>query len=92
MRVCRQKVEAPPKQEASKPFSALEENKKLNAYSSGLLHVDDIDVEDSENPQLVSEYIKDIYLYLRYMEVRMCKCRNGPSSGQSRLSSPLHAA
>ncbi|KAF0298999.1 G2/mitotic-specific cyclin-B [Amphibalanus amphitrite] len=64
----RQKVEAPPKPVESKPFSALEENKKLNAYSSGLLNVDDIDVEDSDNPQLVSEYIKDIYLYLRYME------------------------
>ena len=66
--ICRQKVEAP-KPEASKPFSALEESRKLNAYSSGLLQVDDIDVEDAENPQLVSEYIKDIYLYLRYMEV-----------------------
>ena len=62
-------MDAPTKAEASKPFSASEEAKKLSAYSSGLLHVDDIDVEDSDNPQLVSDYIKDIYLYLRYMEV-----------------------
>jgi len=52
----------------SKPFSALEEQERLNAYSSKLLDIDDIDLEDDDNPQLVSEYIKDIYLYLRYME------------------------
>lgn len=78
----RQKAEAPPKPEAIKPFSALEENTKLNAYSSGLLQPDDIDVEDSENPQLVSEYIKDIYLYLRYMEDKFRVSENHLQDGQ----------
>ena len=33
-------------------------------------HITDIDKEDKENPQLVSEYVNDIYDYLRILEVR----------------------
>lgn len=40
-----------------------------NAFSSKLLTVIDIDAEDKDNPQLVSEYVNDIYHYLRQLEV-----------------------
>jgi len=40
------------------------------AASSQLLKVvEDIDAQDSDNPQLVSVYVKDVYSYLRYLEV-----------------------
>lgn len=41
------------------------------SYSSKQLpeNVEDIDKEDSGNPQLVSVYVKDIYVYLRELEV-----------------------
>jgi cyclin B len=32
--------------------------------------VDDIDTADSDNPQLCAEYVKDIYQYMRDLEVR----------------------
>lgn len=32
-------------------------------------HVANIDKEDEDNPQLVSEYVNEIYSYMRYMEV-----------------------
>ena len=38
---------------------------KLNNIS-----VEDIDVEDRENPLLCSEYINDIYAYLKIMEIQ----------------------
>ena len=38
------------------------------AYSSKQLPVEDID-QDRDNPQLVSYYAKDIYQYLRQLEV-----------------------
>lgn len=43
------------------------------SYSSKQLpeNVEDIDKEDSGNPQLVSVYVKDIYVYLRELEVIM---------------------
>ena len=38
------------------------------AYSSKQLPIEDIDL-DRDNPQLVSYYAKDIYSYLRQLEV-----------------------
>lgn len=38
------------------------------AFSDQLLKVQDIDKEDKDNPQLVSEYVNDIYEYLRELE------------------------
>jgi len=32
--------------------------------------VEDIDAQDSDNPQLVSVYVKDVYAYLRHLEVQ----------------------
>lgn len=41
------------------------------AFSKHLLVVD-IDAEDSDNPQLVSLYVNDIYDYMRHLEVDQC--------------------
>ena len=32
--------------------------------------MEDIDAQDSDNPQLVSVYVKDVYAYLRHLEVQ----------------------
>lgn len=45
------------------------------AFSKALLNVQDIDANDKENPQLVSEYVNDIYEYMRKLEVSFsCLC------------------
>jgi hypothetical protein len=36
--------------------------------------MEDVDKFDFDNPQLVSEYVKDIYTYLRELEVSSCAC------------------
>ncbi|XP_074901509.1 G2/mitotic-specific cyclin-B2 [Buteo buteo] len=50
---------------------SMEEENLCQAFSDVLLNnVEDIDAEDWENPQLCSDYVKDIYLYLRELEVQ----------------------
>ncbi|XP_078071124.1 G2/mitotic-specific cyclin-B1-like [Mustelus asterias] len=39
------------------------------AFSDVLLPVKDVDADDDDNPMLCSEYVKDIYKYLRRLEV-----------------------
>lgn len=39
------------------------------AFSAALLSVEDVDEQDGEQPQLCSEYVKEIYGYLRELEV-----------------------
>lgn len=41
------------------------------AFSDVILHtaIRDVDADDYENPMLCSEYVKDIYKYLRQLEV-----------------------
>ncbi|XP_035245817.1 G2/mitotic-specific cyclin-B1 [Anguilla rostrata] len=39
------------------------------AFSDVLLNIKDVDADDYDNPMLCSEYIKDIYKYLRQLEV-----------------------
>ncbi|XP_045641281.1 G2/mitotic-specific cyclin-B2 isoform X1 [Ursus americanus] len=52
----------------SEDISTKEEN-LCQAFSDALLcKVEDIDHEDWENPQLCSDYVKDIYQYLRQLE------------------------
>lgn len=46
-----------------------EEEDLCQAFSDALLAVEDIDGGDSDMPQLCSEYVKDIYVYLRGLEV-----------------------
>ncbi|NWU09634.1 CCNB2 protein, partial [Cephalopterus ornatus] len=50
---------------------SVQEEDLCQAFSDVLLNnVEDIDAEDSENPQLCSDYVKDIYLYLRELELQ----------------------
>lgn len=47
----------------------MKEENLCQAFSDALLcKVEDIDNEDWENPQLCSDYVKDIYQYLRQLE------------------------
>ncbi|XP_005393891.1 PREDICTED: G2/mitotic-specific cyclin-B2 isoform X1 [Chinchilla lanigera] len=49
---------------------SMKEENLCQAFSDTLLcKVEDIDTEDWENPQLCSDYVKDIYQYLRQLEV-----------------------
>jgi len=49
---------------------SMQEEDLCQAFSDVLLHnIEDIDADDSGNPQLCSDYVKDIYLYLRQLEV-----------------------
>ena len=59
-------MEEQPSPEVEEDVEVLELS---NAFSSKLLAVTDIDAEDGDNPQLVSEYAKDIYIYMRELEV-----------------------
>ncbi|NWI99037.1 CCNB2 protein, partial [Crypturellus undulatus] len=50
---------------------SMQEEDLCQAFSDVLLNsVEDIDAEDGENPQLCSDYVKDIYLYLRQLELQ----------------------
>ena len=59
------------KKEAPAPFSPMEVSTS-EAFSRLMLppNVADIDSEDHDNPQLVSEYVNDIYTYMRQLEDR----------------------
>ena len=39
------------------------------AFSDVLLDIKDVDADDYNNPMLCSEYVKEIYKYLRQLEV-----------------------
>lgn len=43
---------------------------RADAFSHAMMPVEDIDANDCDNPQLVSEYVIDIYDYMRSLEVR----------------------
>ncbi|XP_070758811.1 G2/mitotic-specific cyclin-B2-like [Enoplosus armatus] len=47
-----------------------EEEQLCQAFSEALLTVQDVDEEDADLPQLCSQYVKDIYNYLRVLEVQ----------------------
>ncbi|XP_056408439.1 G2/mitotic-specific cyclin-B1 isoform X2 [Hyla sarda] len=47
--------------------ASLTEEKSL-AFSEALLEIKDVDEEDSDNPMLCSDYVKDIYCYLMDLE------------------------
>ena len=59
----RQNVNVEPKREVAAV------KKEPESFSTKQLPIEDIDL-DRENPQLVSYYAKDIYRYLRQLEVR----------------------
>ncbi|XP_044837168.1 G2/mitotic-specific cyclin-B2 isoform X1 [Mauremys mutica] len=50
---------------------SMKEEDLCQAFSDVLLtNIEDIDSDDWENPQLCSDYVKDIYLYLRQLELQ----------------------
>ncbi|KAM8972244.1 G2/mitotic-specific cyclin-B2-like [Pelodytes ibericus] len=49
---------------------SIKEEHLCQAFSDALNNVEDIDAEDSSNPQLCSDYVKDVYNYLRQLEVQ----------------------
>lgn len=49
--------------------SMKEETELCQAFSEVLLEVEDVDEQDSDLPQLCSQYVKDIYKYLHALEV-----------------------
>ncbi|XP_038670766.1 G2/mitotic-specific cyclin-B2-like isoform X1 [Scyliorhinus canicula] len=48
---------------------SMKEEDLCSAFSGALLEVEDLDVQDAGNPQMCSQYIKDIYKYLRQLEM-----------------------
>lgn len=56
-------------EESATDVSMKEETELCLAFSEALLAVQDVDEEDSDQPQLCSEYVKDIYKYLHNLEV-----------------------
>lgn len=57
-----------PQQNGSAPMDTSEA--EAEAFSKALFNVQDIDVNDKDNPQLVSEYVNDIYNYMRVLEIK----------------------
>jgi len=55
-----------PQQTVPAPMDTSEA--EVEAFSKALFNVQDIDVNDKDNPQLVSEYVNDIYNYMRVLE------------------------
>ena len=43
---------------------------QITSALSNKLVIEDIDESDRDNPQLCAEYVKDIYTYMRELEVR----------------------
>lgn len=41
------------------------------AFSDALLAVQDVDEDDEDQPQLCSQYVKDIYNYLHDLEAKV---------------------
>ncbi|XP_008295616.1 G2/mitotic-specific cyclin-B2 [Stegastes partitus] len=56
--------------EESADMSMKAEEELCQAFSETLLAVQDIDEQDADQPQLCSEYVKDIYKYLHTLEVQ----------------------
>ncbi|KAM9125732.1 G2/mitotic-specific cyclin-B2 isoform 1-T1 [Pangshura tecta] len=66
------KEETVPKIRSPTPMDvSMKEEDLCQAFSDVLLNnIEDIDADDWENPQLCSDYVKDIYLYLRQLELQ----------------------
>lgn len=50
---------------------SMKEEELCQAFSNTLFSVEDIDEGDADMPQLCHEYVKEIYAYLRSLEVRL---------------------
>ncbi|XP_056428416.1 G2/mitotic-specific cyclin-B2-like isoform X2 [Hyla sarda] len=47
-----------------------DEDDLCHAFSEILNNIKDIDAEDADNPQMCSDYVKEVYAYLRQLEVK----------------------
>lgn len=85
-------------------MSMKEEEALCQAFSEALLTVQDVDEQDADQPQLCSQYVKDIYKYLHVLEVvhplivqtlsaRCCTLFSwlSASTGAAGCTSQLHA-
>ncbi|XP_073443059.1 G2/mitotic-specific cyclin-B2-like isoform X2 [Dendrobates tinctorius] len=65
-------IEAPEKKSSPvlMDVSMRDEEELCQAFSDFMNGVEDIDAEDSGNPQLCSEYVMDIYNYLKELELK----------------------
>ncbi|KAE8617606.1 hypothetical protein XENTR_v10009136 [Xenopus tropicalis] len=64
-------AEAPPKVPSPLPMDvSMKEEELCQAFSNALTNVEDIDADDGGNPQLCSDYVMDIYNYLKQLEVQ----------------------
>ncbi|NP_001081268.1 G2/mitotic-specific cyclin-B2 [Xenopus laevis] len=64
-------AEAAPKVPSPVPMDvSLKEEELCQAFSDALTSVEDIDADDGGNPQLCSDYVMDIYNYLKQLEVQ----------------------
>ncbi|XP_077174089.1 G2/mitotic-specific cyclin-B2 isoform X2 [Paroedura picta] len=61
---------------ASTSMEAPTEEELCQAFSEMLLRsdIEDVDADGGEDPQLCSDYVKDIYCYLRKLELQQCVC------------------
>uniref|UniRef100_A0A669DV88 Cyclin B2 n=1 Tax=Oreochromis niloticus TaxID=8128 RepID=A0A669DV88_ORENI len=57
-------------EQSATDVSMKEETELCLAFSEALLAVQDVDEEDANQPQLCSEYVKDIYKYLHNLELQ----------------------
>ncbi|KAM9323390.1 G2/mitotic-specific cyclin-B1 [Pholidichthys leucotaenia] len=66
------KVQVPPQQTSPTPMetSGCEPADLCQAFSDVIIHtaIRDVDADDYDNPMLCSEYVKEIYKYLRQLE------------------------
>ncbi|XP_038661523.1 G2/mitotic-specific cyclin-B1-like isoform X2 [Scyliorhinus canicula] len=51
-------------------ISACTSEEPSEAFSNEILPVEDVDLKDGNNPMLCSEYVKDVYKYLRELEIK----------------------
>lgn len=70
------------KQKKAASPAPMDISAREDAFSKAMLKFEDIDKNDHENPQLVSEYVNDIYEYMRQLEVEQC-VRTGYLEGQA---------
>ncbi|KAG8440422.1 hypothetical protein GDO86_006248 [Hymenochirus boettgeri] len=64
-------IEAPSKVMSPVPMDvSMKEEELCQAFSDALNNIEDIDADDGGNPQLCSEYVLDIYKYLKQLEIQ----------------------
>lgn len=66
--VCPKAPEAEPSSPSPMETSGCLPDELCQAFSDVLIQVKDVDADDDGNPMLCSEYVKDIYSYLRSLE------------------------